>query len=215
MRVTLGSGRSQDAIRAEIDRHLDMMGRFIAHIGGGRPTIGREASRLTMIVRSAQSAPAQALISLTEEFLRAGATAKVVIGQLEPEADVRQLFAALSRLSRREPPQELIRWVRNPRLLEAHEQVTYGASMCWSGDCMRRDAGRRNTLTLFDEAAPQAALLARLAFEALWNASAPVPKRRLAGPAALRPSGEYQPDAQGVAVSPLRPSLQGWPLVRH
>lgn len=212
MRVVVGSGSPRDGRSAELDRHVSMMARFAERIGAGE----EETPVLTMIVRSAQSAPALALIAMGEELARAGASAKAVLARLEPDADMRRLFASLSRLAPRGPAGELIRWARNPRLLEAHEQVTYGTAMCWSGDAMRRDADRRNALTLFDEAAPQTARLGRLAFEALWAACVPVPERRLVGPAAARPSGAYQVVAEGgVAVSPLRPSLQGWPLVRH
>ena len=94
--------------------------------------------------------------------------------------------------------------------------MTYGETMCWSGDAMRRDADRRNALTLFDEEAPDTVRLGRLAFEALWTVSSLVPERRLLGPATARPSGAYEHASETpVAVSPLRPSLQGWPLVRH
>jgi hypothetical protein len=55
--------------------------------------------------------------------------------------------------------------------------------------------------------------LGRLAFEALWIASALVPERRLTGPATARPSGAYQ--LSEAPITALRPSLQGWPLVRH
>jgi hypothetical protein len=218
MRVLAGSGRLRGLGSAEIDRHLETLARFIERLEKSGEAAGdaSEASPVTMILRSAQSAPAQALISVTEQLARVGASAKVVLAKLEPEEDLRQLFASLCRLGPCEPAQELVRWARNPRLLDAHEQVTYGTSMCWSGDAMRRDADRRNGLTQFDEAAPQAARLGRLAFEALWAASAMVPERCLLGPSAARPSGAYQPAADpGVAVSPLRPSLQGWPLVRH
>ena len=217
MRVVAGSGSLRDLGGAEIDRHLETMARFIECLEGGEAAgDASEASPVTMILRSAQSAPAQALISMTEELARVGASAKVVLAKLEPEEDLRQLFASLWRLGPCEPAQELVRWARNPRLLEAHEQVTYGTAMCWSGDAMRRDADRRNGLTQFDEAAPQAARLGRLAFEALWAASARVPERRLLGPSTARPSGTYQSAAHPeVAVSPLRPSLRGWPLIRH
>ena len=88
--------------------------------------------------------------------------------------------------------------------------------MCWSGDAMRREADKRNAISLFDEEAPGIALLAQRAFEALWSASTVVAERRLIGPATVRPSGAYEADPKSLtAVSPLRPSLQGWPLVRH
>jgi hypothetical protein len=86
--------------------------------------------------------------------------------------------------------------------------------MCWSGDAMRRDSDRRNVLALFNEGVPDRVRLGRLAFEALWAISSPVPDRHLNGRAAAKPAGAFQPEAQ-VAVSPLRPSLQAWPLIRH
>ena len=219
MRVAAGSESLRDVRGAEVDRHLEMMARFLERFGSDEFAVNPTASdvpALTMILRSAQSAPAQALIAMSEEFARAGASAKVVLASLEPEDELPHLFESLCRLSPCEPDKELVRWARNPRLRDAHEQVTYGSSMCWSGDSMRRDADRRNTLTMFDEGAPQIARLGRLAFEALWAASATVPERRLLRPGATRPSGTYQPVAGAdMPASSLRPRLQGWPLVRH
>ncbi len=145
---------------------------------------------------------------------RAAIGAKAILARLDPAEDLRELFASLSELAPREQSGELIRWARNPRLLDAHEQVTYGEIMCWSGDPMRRDADKRNALALFDEGGSVRVMHGRLAFEALWAASAAVPERRLLGPATLKPSGAYQSSPE-TPVAALRPNLQGWPLVRH
>jgi hypothetical protein len=212
MRVVVGSEVTRDFRQAELDRHVEAVSRFIERAKAG----SRSSPTFTLILRSASSGPAQALIRMKDELMRAGVSAKVVLAKLEPQEDLRALFKSLSDLAPREPASELIRWARNPRLLDAHEQVTYGEAMCWSGDAMRRDADKRNALTLFDEAAPDMVRLGRLAFEALWAASSPVPERRLSGRMAAKPSGAYeQRSEEAVAVSPLRPSLQGWPLVRH
>jgi hypothetical protein len=185
-----------------------MMSRFVDGAKAG--------SSLTMILRSAGSDPAKTLVGMKGALQRVGVSAKVILAKLEPEDELRQLFAALSELAPQEAASRLIRWVRNPRLLDAHEQVTYGVAMCWSGDAMRRDAEKRNALTLFDEEAPDTVRLGRLAFEALWSASALVPERRLIGPATARPSGAYEQSSDAtVAVSTVRPSPQGWPLIRH
>jgi hypothetical protein len=80
---------------------------------------------------------------------------------------------------------------------------------------MRRDADKRNALSLIEDAAGTHRL-GHLAFKALWSASAIVAERRLIGPAAPKPSGAYHRDAEAVAaVSALRPTRQGWPLIRH
>ncbi|MGV1013899.1 MAG: hypothetical protein ACOYB4_02910 [Methyloceanibacter sp.] len=208
MRAVAGSGRSRDLPPSDLDRHLEMLSRLV---GCAHPT----PNALTLILRTADSSPAKALMAMQGDLARAGVSARAILAKLEPEADLRQLFAALSNLAPHEPPASLMRWARNARLHDAHEQAVYGDHMCWSGDVMRRDAERRNGLTLFDEA-PNNVRLAHHAFAALWAASAPVPGRYLRGDVTPRPLGEYTRLAETpVAVSPLRPGPQGWPLVRH
>jgi hypothetical protein len=208
MRVVVNSERPRDLRQSELRRHLQMLSRFVERAEAGAP--------LTMILRSPEADPVKALIGMTGALERKGVRARVLLAKIEPDDELKKLFETLSTLAPLEPAHELIRWARNPRLLEAHEQVTYGETMCWSGDAMRRDADRRNALTLFDEEAPESVRLGRLAFEALWTASALVPKGRLTGPDTARPSGDYEQQAEPpVAVSPLRPGPQGWPLIRH
>ena len=210
MRVVAGSGAARDFRQAEIDRHMEMVSRFIERAKDH----GQTQLAVTLILRSASSGPARALIYKKDELISAGICAKAILAKLEPEAELRELFASLTELAPREKACDLIRWARNPRLLDAHEQATYGNAMCWSGDAMRRDADKRNALALFDEAVADGVRLGRLAFAALWSASSPVPDRLLLGVTTSKPSGAYQasPDAP---VTVLRPSLQGWPLVRH
>jgi hypothetical protein len=205
MRVVVGSESTRDFRQSELRRHLQMMSRFVE---GAKP-----GASLTMILRSADSDPAKAVVGVKGALQNCGVRVKVILAKIEPEDDLKQLFAALLELAPQEGASELIRWARNPRLLDAHEQVTYGEAMCWSGDSMRRDADRRNALTLFDEAAPDMVRLGHLAFEALWAASSLVPERRLTGPVTARPSGAYE--RTEAPITALRPSLQGWPLVRH
>ena len=147
MRVLVGTENSGDLRQSELRRHLKMMSRCVETATAG--------SALTMILRSAKSDPAKALIGMKGALQRAGAWAKVILARIEPEDDLRQLFAGLSELAPQRPSHELIRWARNPRLLEAHEQVIYGDALCWFGDAMRRDADKRNALALFEEEAPE------------------------------------------------------------
>ena len=211
MRIVVGSGLTRDLKQAEIDRHLQFMSKFIERVERDE-----EPRTLTMILRAATSSAAEALMGLSQELARAGIAAKIVVASLEPEEDLRRLFASLCELSPRDRAKDLIRWARNPRLLDAHEQATYGTTMCWSGDAMRREADKRNALSLFDATAPDTARLGRLAFQALWAASAGIAERRLIGPATPKPSAAYEADpASQIEVSQLRQAPQGWPLVRH
>ena len=210
MRVVAGSGSTRDFRQAELDRHIAMVSRFIERAKDESAA----PAALTLILRSASSCPAKAIVGMKAELVGACISAKAIIARLEPAEDLRELFATLSELAPREQSGELIRWARNPRLLDAHEQVTCGDMMCWSGDPMRRDADKRNALALFDDASSVRVRHGRLAFGALWAASSPIPERRLLGPATPKPSGAYQP-APETPVTALRPSLQGWPLIRH
>ncbi len=202
------TARSEDAstLAPELDRHLDMLSRCLAFA---------PASHVTLILRSASSAPAKALIAMQDRLSRAGVRATAILARLEPEDDLRRLFACLSALFPHEPPASLIRVARNPRLHDAHEQAVYGDTLCWSGDAMRRDAERRNTLNLFHDGAPGQVRLARLAFAALWAASTPEPGRYLLGEATPAPKADHAGTPQAPAVSPLLASPQGWPLIRH
>jgi hypothetical protein len=212
MRIVVGSGSSRDLKHAELDRHVGILAQFVVRVEAG----AGEPRKLTMILRSAWSGPAQALIAESRDLVRAGIVAKVLVAALEPEGELRRLYACLSELSPQAPARELIRWMRNPRLLDAHEQATYGTSLCWWGDAMRREADKRNALSLFEDGSAGSVRLGQLAFQALWSASTVVAERRLIGRILPKPSGAYERDAETVAaVSTLRPSLQGWPLIRH
>jgi hypothetical protein len=211
MRVVVGSGLTRDLKQAEMDRHLRFVSAFIE-----RAEREVEPRTVSMILRAPTSSAAEALMGLSQELARAGVVARIVVAKLEPDEGLRRLFASLSELSPRQPARNLIRWARNPRLLDAHEQATYGTSMCWSGDAMRREADRRNALSLFDDEAPDTARLSQLAFEALWSASVAIADRRLIGPAMPRPSGAYESDQGSMpGLSQLRQAPQGWPLLRH
>jgi hypothetical protein len=210
MRLVVGSELINEFKQAELDRHLDALSGFVER---ARET-GARAPSCNMILRSANSTPAQALIVMKDTLAAAGVQACAILAKLEPEDELRQLFHTLSALSPNAPATGLIRWARNPRLLDAHEQVTYGADMCWSGDAMRRDADKRNPLILFHMDAPDAALLAQRAFTALWGASVQVPERHLLARTGAKPSGAYE-QAADAPITALRPHVQGWPLVRH
>jgi hypothetical protein len=208
MRAVIEPESAGDLRELELRRHLQMMARSVERAESG--------ICLTMILRSATSDPARALVAMKGALQRAGVRARAILARLDRDEELRQLCTSLSDLAPQVPAHELIRWARNPRLLDAHEQVIYGTSMSWSGDAMRREADRRNALNLFDEDAPDTVRLGRLAFAALWTASSPVPERYFNGSFATRPHGAYeQAVEQPVSASPSVPGPQGWPLLRH
>jgi hypothetical protein len=206
--VTIETEGPSDLKQAELDRHLEMISRFLARAGDERH------SAITMVLRAPDSAPALALLAMREAIERAHLSVRVVLARIEPDDGLRQLHGCLAELAPNRPSHEVLRWARNPRLLDAHEQVTYGDAMCWTGDAMRRDGDRRNALTLVSEAAPDAIRLGQLAFEALWSASMPVPKTHLNGRTGAAAACHATPETS-LALSLFRRSFQGWPLIRH
>lgn len=197
----------------DFDRHLQTLSRFVEM--ARQMDEGREHC-LTLILRSAASMPAQALLAIGDDAVRAGIRCRIILAKLEPAEDFHQLATLIANMKPAAPASKIVRWARNPRLLDAHEQAIYG-EVCWVGDAMRREADRRNALSLFTENAPEKLRLAEMAFTALWHASIAVPKARLAErPAADAASKLFNAFAPGaVEPSMAQADLPAWPLIRH
>ena len=67
-----------------------------------------------------------------------------------------------------------VRGARRPRLVEAHEQLVMSPTVCWIGDCMRRDPAKCDAFENFVEDCGEAAGCAAVSFERLWVISEPV-----------------------------------------
>jgi hypothetical protein len=84
-----------------------------------------------------------------------------------------------------------IRWARNPRLLEAHEQLVLSSATCWIGDSMRRDPAKCDAYETFAESNSEAATAARVSFERLWAVSQPLFPNVLIPAQVTAPSREF------------------------
>src|SRR4030095_12473653 len=96
-----------DLREIELRRHLQIMARSLEHAEAG--------FNLTMILRSPSSDPAKALIGLKGAVKRAGLGAKVILAQLDPGDELRQLFAALPEPCPQAYGAELLPLGRTPR----------------------------------------------------------------------------------------------------
>lgn len=204
MRVVPGPDGSKTLQHKALDRHEAALSSLAGQARG--------APLCTLVLRSPSSAPARSLITMTDSLAGAGVQARAILAKLDPEPDLGALLDTLRRLTPETADGALIRWVRNSRLWDAHEQATYGLELCWSGDPMSRDGNRRNPLALF-EATPEAAFRSAQAFKALWSASVPVPANLLDVEARAKRAGAAQ--ASDGPMSAVRPPAEGWPLVRH
>lgn len=72
-----------------------------------------------------------------------------------------------------------VRWARDLRLLEAHEQLVLGPATSWIGDSMRRDPLSRDACELFAPDNPATAERATLFFNRLWQISEPIFERQV------------------------------------
>ncbi len=201
--------RAEDSQRGELEDHIEALSLLAerAPQNEGKPPI------FTLVLRSAKSLPARALIEMQDALAEAGIVAKVILSTIEREQDLHPLLVALAALLPDGNLNAHVRWARKPQLLDAHEQAVYGREMCWTGDAVRRGANRRNRLAFFDDT-PEALLCGSRAFEALWAASDLVPIHLLDIHAAERGvAADTSPGDASLAVASR--SVEGWPLLRN
>jgi hypothetical protein len=131
---------------------------------------GGPAERAILIIaRSAQSPVVKSVAALVREIAESGCAVRLILAKGERAGLSDAVIAAQTAGLDCE-----LRVVRNPRLIEAHEQLVLGARACWTGDTMRRDPAICDAYESFVEDAPELAAAARLTFERLWAASEPL-----------------------------------------
>lgn len=153
-------------------KHRDRIESFLAAIEKTSASVNRE---IVTIARSADSPPVMALIEAMPRLAQAGIRVRFVLGRLDPDNALADLVSALSTLPGAERASSLVRYLKHSRLHDAHEQMTLGDVFGWSGDSIRRAAGKRDAFEL--DADGLSVQLGNLAFTALWSASAPMPSR--------------------------------------
>ncbi len=124
---------------------------------------------ILVIARSAQSPVVKSIAALARDIAGAGCPVRLILAKGEGAA-LSDAFIAVqtARLDCE------VRVVRNPRLIEAHEQLVLGARACWTGDTMRRDPATCDAYESFADDAPELAAAARLTFERLWRDGEPL-----------------------------------------
>lgn len=143
---------------------------------------GQDAAEycVTLIARSPASPAAAALATKADDLGARQVSARIILAKPAPSDALEDLLEAVKPVLRGEEVCSRLRWARNPGLLDAHEQMTLGSSICWSGDAMRRSPQRPSALEIAEEDAPSSVHLARLSFSALWSCSRPLGRRQLA-----------------------------------
>ncbi len=141
---------------------------FAQHLRALRPeTLD---STLTVVAASAESPVARALVELGSDIAAAGVKVRVIFHMLAPESTpIGWTISGPNVAFERD-----IRWARNPRLADAHEQLVLGSDAAWIGDCMRRDANRRDAYEQRVEGDAATVRVLQRSFERLWAVSEPL-----------------------------------------
>ena len=126
--------------------------------------------QITVVARSAESPVARALVAMSSEIANRGIAVRAIFGQLEPEKTALGWSAAGPEIAFSRD----LRWAKNPRLADAHEQLVLGAETCWIGDCLRRDPSRRDAYEQFIASDTRTSQTLQTSFERLWIASVPL-----------------------------------------
>ncbi len=149
---------------------------------------------ITLIARSPASAAAKALAINLARFQPLSVEANIIFAQIAP-ADGLDSFVRALGAACRYAPEAIIRWAKNRALLDAHERLTLGRTLCWTGDSMRRSEDARGGIDRVEDCTPAMLAEAHASFSSLWRASKPLPKTLFSrqGPLAVeRPAP--QPD---------------------
>lgn len=119
-----------------------------------------------LIARSPESPVAQALRNHAARMSSMGIRLRAIFCEVDQASQV-HLMAPFSM------PSEC-RMMRDPRLLAAHEQLVLSPTRTWIGDCMRRDAGKRDAMELYAANCAQTGAHAGRSFEGLWRNTSPL-----------------------------------------
>lgn len=181
--------KKQKALDLSLARHDALIARYLAWLSTN-PNATPDQRRVTVIARSPASVVVSAIAARGAELNRHNVRVDAIFANLGEAGSLADFFDSVCKPSDR----GTVRWARNSRLLDAHEQVTLGNATCWSGDCMRRAPGKRDGLDIFEEDAPDAARLGILAFDAIWAVCDGIPASKLDPAAVAKPSAQYCPD---------------------
>lgn len=157
---------------------------------------------ITLIARSPASPVAQAFALNLGRFEAGAVEIGIIFTQIAPAEALDFLLRALEGADAG-APEHIIRWAKNRALLDAHERLTLGHALCWTGDTMRRTENTRSVLERVDDVNPVMLAEAHASFHAMWKASKPLPKALLTRPA---PCFTAQPHEQ--QNSRFSPSMQ-------
>lgn len=156
-----------------------------------RGAVGNAEASCLLIARSAESPVAKTVLSMGASSDLKGFTVRAIFANLGTGETARIAEACLVSDWALQ-----IRWARDLRLLEAHEQLVIGSATSWTGDCMRREPMSRDACEIYAPGCPESAQRAALFFERIWQASEPIFERQGVEPVTVPDPAIVQPVEQ-------------------
>ena len=149
--------------------------RYIEWLDKNQP-VAPAVRSISIVARSPASPIMLAMQAAATDLQNQHVSVRVVLSDVDPEKALRSAWRSISMLAPDQKHVDLVRWANSPAILEAHEQVIMGEHMCWLGDAMRREPGRRDAFDIFEADAPKTCLLGLKSYSRMWQHARPVPK---------------------------------------
>jgi hypothetical protein len=193
----------------------DFIDRYLQEAEGRREE-RTEQDSISIVAQSPGSPVAVALESRLSAIASAGFEVSAIFAVPAPDAVLDRWLSSI----------RTVRWARDQRLREAHEQLVLGRSGIWVGDSMRREAAKTDLFEQYCSDCMMTVLLGHRAFRALQSACVALQPRRetaktvasAVAPVESTPcQPETPPPVQGV--DPVAPgsvsAIAGRVLTRH
>lgn len=146
------------------ERLVQFIGSYVRAVRDGEVDDPRQ-QQLTCVAKSLHSPVMRALERVADEIAAAKLDLHAIITEPRAaEAPSGTLDALL----------HSVRIATDPRLLDAHEQLTLGGTHTWIGDSMRRDADKRDAFERFETACAETNKRGRACFDRFWGICEPV-----------------------------------------
>jgi hypothetical protein len=159
--------QKSDALRVDIVKHQQKEARLTSFIADQIGVCIESGRAISVLARSIDSPVVRALSSLQSAGRLADIAIKVIL--LETSAGWAAQGAAPSALGGSD-----FRLIADKRLLDAHEQMIMAPTVCWIGDCMRRDPSTRDAFETMTTTHRIATSHAQASFARLWAIAAPL-----------------------------------------
>jgi hypothetical protein len=184
--------------RLDIEEREEQLKEFI------RSAMARDAGAsrpLVLLAKSPEVMVARAVFALSAELAAAGVTAEIIFA-----AGSSAMAGESWDLTFDPAFEHETRLLRDPRYLDGHEQLVCGAGHVWFGDCMRRDADKRDAFCKFIRDDAEMAARGRRTFAALWSAAEQIYRHVNVTPRRLTEPGT-QSDGRAILMAAETPAI--------